>query len=75
MKHLALLLPLLSPLFWGAHDLLACSVCQGDPSSEMVQGAQAGVIMMVVITYGLVLSVGGLVVSWIVRARRLGRPL
>lgn len=56
-------------------DALACAVCQGDPDSDLTAGAKAGVILMVAVTYGLLLGVGGLVVSWIVRARRMGRPL
>lgn len=63
------------PLFGSATAAQACSVCQGNPDSDLTKGAQAGVIMMVGVTYILLLGVAGIVVSWVVRARRMGRPL
>jgi len=48
----------------------ACSVCQGDPNSNLVKGAEAGVLLMVLITYGLLLGMTALCVSWFVRQRR-----
>lgn len=53
-----------------ATDLFACSVCQGDPNSNLVKGAEAGVLFMVVVTYGLLLSMIGLGATWFVRQRR-----
>ncbi|HPF40392.1 MAG TPA: hypothetical protein P5081_21935 [Phycisphaerae bacterium] len=53
-----------------ASELFACSVCQGDPNSKLVQGAEAGVLFMVVVTYGLLLSMVGLGATWFVRQRR-----
>jgi len=50
----------------------ACSVCQGDPDSELVKGAEAGVLLLAVLTYGLLMGFAGFFVTWIVRSRRLG---
>ena len=48
----------------------ACAVCQGDPDSEMVKGAEAGVILLAVLTYGLLMGFVGFFVTCIVRSRR-----
>jgi hypothetical protein len=50
----------------------ACSVCQGDPDSKLVKGAEAGVLLLAVLTYGLLMGFAGFFVTWIVRSRRLG---
>ena len=49
----------------------ACSVCGGDPASNMVKGAFSGVIVMVAITYGLLMGFVALGATWFIRARRL----
>lgn len=49
----------------------ACSVCQGDPGSPLVEGAKTGVLLMVGVTYAVVLGMVAMPVMWIVRARRL----
>lgn len=54
-----------------ATDLYACSVCQGNPDSKLVKGAEAGVLLMVFVTYGLLLGMIGLGATWFVRQRRL----
>lgn len=51
----------------------ACAVCQGNRDSDMVKGAEAGVLTMVVITYGVLLCFGAMVVACFVRTRRLRR--
>ena len=53
-----------------ATELFACSVCQGDPNSKLVQGAEAGVLLMVFVTYGLLLGMVGIGATWFVRQRR-----
>lgn len=53
-----------------ATELFACSVCQGNPDSKLVKGAEAGVLLMVFVTYGLLLSMVGLGATWFVRQRR-----
>lgn len=62
---------------WLVHTapVAACSVCQGDPSSDLVQGAKSGVLVMVAVTYGLLFCMAGLVVTWFVKARRNGQSL
>ncbi len=57
-----------------AADVMACSVCQGNPDSELSKGAAAGVIFLAILTYTLLLGVAGIVVTWIVRARRMPLP-
>lgn len=54
-----------------ATDLFACSVCQGNPDSKLVQGAEAGVLLMVFVTYGLLFGMVGLGATWFVRQRRM----
>ncbi len=49
----------------------ACSVCGGDPESNMVKGAEAGVLLMLIATYGLLLSMAAVAAVWFVRSRRL----
>jgi hypothetical protein len=49
----------------------ACSVCGGDPQSNMVQGALSGVVVMVFVTYGLLMGFVAMGVTWFVRARRI----
>ena len=56
-----------------ASDAAACSVCQGNPDSHLVKGAQGGVIVMVITTYGVILCMGALAATWFVRHRRLTR--
>lgn len=51
----------------------ACAVCGGDRNSDLVKGAEAGVLTMVVITYGVLLCFGAMVVACFVRSRRLRR--
>ncbi len=61
-------------LLLAAAPVDACSVCQGNPDSELVKGAQGGVVVMIVVTYGVLLGFGAMVALWFVRARRLTRP-
>lgn len=50
----------------------ACAVCMGNADSRMVQGAGAGVLFMLVLTYAmLIFGFGGIATVWFVRARRL----
>lgn len=70
-KRLLTALVLLVTGWASAADVTACSVCQGNPDSELTQGAAAGVIFLAILTYTLLLGVAGVVVTWIVRARRL----
>lgn len=49
----------------------ACAVCQGDPSSPLVKGAEAGVLFMAVLTYFLLLGMAAIPIVWTVRARQI----
>ena len=55
--------------------LLACAVCFGDPNSDMVKGANAGILILL----GIIVSVLGGIVSvmlfWMRRARLYNRGL
>lgn len=53
----------------------ACAVCQGNRDSDLVKGAEAGVLTMVLITYGVLLCFGAMVVACFVRSRRLRRAV
>ncbi len=49
----------------------ACSVCYGDPESNLTQGAFAGVMVLGLIAYGVLMGMFGIGVTWFVRARKL----
>ena len=49
----------------------ACAVCFGDPASPLVHGAQRGILVMLLVTYGVVIGLLGMLAFIIVRARRL----
>ncbi len=70
-KHRRLLALVLLVSACGPRAVLACSTCFGDPSSEMVEGAKAGVIVLAVVVYGVVFSMVGVVGVWTFRARKL----
>lgn len=53
-----------SPSAW------ACEVCFGNPESPLTQGAQKGVITMLIITYFAMVSTLGMVGFTVFRARR-----
>ena len=61
---------ILAVLLLAAADASACSVCPGNPDSNLVKGAEAGVLFMVLVTYGLLMGMVALCVSWFVRQRR-----
>lgn len=54
-----------------AKPLFACAVCFGNPESDMVKGAKAGVLVMLVVVYAVVLTMVSIAGCWFVRARRL----
>lgn len=53
----------------------ACSVCQGDPDSKLVKGAESGVLLMVLVTYSVLLAFAGFAALWFVRSRRMSPPI
>ncbi|MCG8405801.1 MAG: hypothetical protein MI923_11445 [Phycisphaerales bacterium] len=68
-----ILVVLIFAFLFAASDVWACSVCQGDPDSELTKGAEAGVLLMVIVTYTVVLGFAGTAVFWFVRSRKMGR--
>ena len=57
-------------LSWGG-PARACSVCFGDPDSEMARGLAAGVIMLAAVIGVVLLGVVGVGLVWIQRGRCL----
>jgi hypothetical protein len=49
----------------------ACAVCFGDPNSDMGKGAAAGVLVMAGVIYGVLMGFVGIIVYWVIRAKRL----
>ncbi len=64
------ILPALMVCALASAEALACSVCQGNPDSDLTKGAQAGILLMVGVTYSVLLGFIGMVVFWFVRGRR-----
>ena len=56
---------------WLAEAAWACPVCFGDPESDMVKGAEAGVVFMLCVVYSLLLGFMGVTTFWLIRARRI----
>ena len=54
-----------------AAPALACSVCYGDPNSAMVQGAKAGVLVLLGVVGVVLTGVASLLIFWMRRAARL----
>ena len=52
-------------------ELLACSVCYGDPDSAMAKGALAGVLVLMGVIVGVMGWVGGFAIYFTRRARKL----
>lgn len=69
-RRLLILVTLVQPVLF-SELAQACSVCAGDPESAMTQGAMRGVLALGVIVYGVLFGMGGLAITWFVRARRL----
>lgn len=71
--HACLVITACLALLFMASPAHACSVCQGDPNSNMVKAAQGGVVVMVLVTYAVLMLFIVVVGAWFVRARRLAR--
>lgn len=48
-----------------------CSVCFGDPTSSLTRGAQAGVILLGMVVYFVLMAMAGIGIVWHLRARKL----
>ena len=57
-------------LFW-AQSALGCAVCYGEPGSPMVEGAQAGVLVLLGVVVAVLSGFASLLVFWMRRASRL----
>lgn len=53
--------------------VLACSVCYGDPDSDMAKGAVAGVFVLFGIIGSVLSWIGGMAVYFTRRARKLAQ--
>ena len=51
--------------------LLACPVCWGDPNSDLVVGAKAGVLFLLVVIVGVLFAIAMIARSWARRAREI----
>lgn len=54
--------------------LVACSVCYGDPDSDMAKGAIAGVAVLGLVILGVLGWVGGTAIYMVRRSRRVEDP-
>ena len=50
----------------------ACSVCYGEPGSPMVEGIQAGVLVLLGVVGSVLIGIASLLIFWMRRASRLG---
>lgn len=48
----------------------ACSTCYGDPDSTLTQGAQLGVLTMLIITYAALVGLGVMFAVVVIQARK-----
>lgn len=70
MKRFATMLCGILIACW-ANEAVACAVCQGNRDSQLVKGAESGVLTLVFVTYGLLIGMAGICTMWALRARRL----
>jgi hypothetical protein len=54
----------------GTTPVLACSVCFGDPNSDMAKGVTAGITVLLGVIVTVLLSIVGVMLFWMRRARR-----
>jgi hypothetical protein len=60
-------------ILFGSEALLACAVCFGDPNSDMVKGANAGILILLGVVVTVLGAIVGVTLFWIRRARLLKR--
>lgn len=48
----------------------ACAVCFGDPDSNLVRGANAGILVLLFVIYGVLSGIIGVAGFWMFKARR-----
>lgn len=54
-----------------APEVLGCSVCFGDPNSDLAKGAVRGVLFLGVVIGSILISIAGIAVNWSIKARRI----
>ena len=54
-----------------AQSALGCSVCYGEPGSPMVEGANAGILVLLGVVGAVLTGFASLLVFWMRRASRL----
>ncbi len=75
LRSVSLAVPACLLTFLVAQPALACSVCAGDPNSTMVQGVQAGVLVLLGVVGVVLGGVATLLLFWVRRAANLKRLL
>jgi hypothetical protein len=73
MKKSVLLLLALTANVMTPAVTFACSVCYGDPNSLQVRGAEAGVLFLLGVIGTVLLSIAGMILFWVRRARRIAQ--
>lgn len=72
LRHIAFC-SICSLILTAADPAWACSVCFGDPGSDMAKGAAAGVWVLAGVIGAVLAAVAGMSLFWIGRGRRLAR--
>ena len=78
MKGLSRRLPatfFLATTLLASESLPACTVCFGDPASDMVKGANAGILVLLGIVVAVLGAIGSVSLFWMRRARLYDRTL
>lgn len=76
MKGLSRRLPatfFLATTLLASESLLACTVCFGDPASDMVKGANAGILVLLGVVVTVLGAIGSVSLFWMRRARLYDR--
>ena len=71
LVRLSLTVLVCTGLLLSAQPALACSVCFGDPTSNISQGAQAGMLVLLGVVASVLLAFASLLIFWIRRAANL----
>ena len=70
-RHLWLAMLFVLVLHLSAEPVLACSVCAGDPSSALSQGAQAGMLVLLGVIGVVLTGLASVFIFWMRRAANL----
>ncbi len=70
-RHVALGILFGLVILLSAQPALACSVCAGNPDSQLSQGAQAGMLVLLGVIGVVLTGVASLLVFWVRRAADL----